>query len=249
MCMPRRIVVRVAQVLNEKWQKELQHFERMTDEIRVSDTVSAEISLDEELGDLAFQGLEQCLVDGVRGWKAEGGDWVKEIEGVKATFSAKSRRITLTATMSDVITAAVEKKVTLAERYEGAREKSIDLGPFAWAGSDKIDGLEREMRRQLEDEMETDKTAKIEAARAKLHAEVKRDLADRWAGLTQAKRRELSRHVVDQLRASRAEVECEVNHLLAESYRRALILLARQQNGKVTKDEESGSVIDLEITL
>lgn len=249
MCMPRRIVVRVAQALNEKWSKELAHHERMSDEIRVSDSICAEIALDEELGDLARQGLDGCLAEGFRGWRAEGRDFVKEIDGVKATFSPATRKITLSAAMADVLTAMVEKKYTLEGQFKKELSTLVDVGPFSWAAPTDIASIELQFERQLTEELETDRRTRIEAAQASLRQQVKREMADKWTALTQEKRREMTRLVREQLQTSRAEVEAEVNHLLSESYRRALLLLARQQNGRVTREEESGSVIDLEITL
>lgn len=249
MCCPRRIVVKVAQKLNEKWEKELAHFEQRTDEVRVADSISAEIALDEELGDLAYQALEECLAEGFRGWRAEGGAFVKEIEGVKATFDPRTRKITLAAAMSDVITATVEKRSTVADRFCKELGVDLDLGSSAWNASESVLETEERFRRQLESELEADKRQKIEAARGELRRQVRAELEERWNALNQSKRRELSRILVNRLQSSRAEVECEVNTLLSESYRRALLLLAKQQNGRVTKEEESGSVIDLEITL
>ncbi len=249
MCMPRRIIVRVAQKLNEKWHKELQHFEKMTDEIRVADSISAEIALDEELGDLAYQGLQACLAEGYRGWTSSEGVWRKEVEGVTATFDPNTRRLTLAASAADVITAAVEKRTVVSDRFRAELGIDVDLGFETWGNLDRVEALERQMKERLESDLEADKRAKIDAARARLRAEVKADMDRRWTALSGDKRRELGRLVTERLRDSRPQVECEMNLLLAESYKRALVLLAAQQKGKVTRDEESGSVIDLEITL
>lgn len=249
MCLPRRIVVRVAQRLNESWQKELRHFERLSDEIRVSDTVTATLSLDAELGDLAYQGLEQCLAEGFRGWTANGGAWRTEIEGVTATFDPKSRTVTLTAGLSEVVSAAVEQKTTVGDRFVKELHMNLDLGTSDWGANSEIAATERQFRDQLEADLEASKRRKIATARAQLQQQVKTDLEARWSQLSRDKRRELGQLVVERLEAARPAVEREVNLLLSQAYHRALVLLARQQNGRVTRDEETGSVIDLEITL
>jgi hypothetical protein len=137
----------------------------------------------------------------------------------------------------------------VAEKFCKELGVSLDLTYRAWEANAEIDATERELRVRLESELEEQKRRTVDAARADLQREVKRDLEARWAALSRAKREELGRLVLERLHASRVEVEREMNLLLAESYRRGLVRLAERQRGKVTRDEESGSVIDLEITL
>ena len=203
MCQPRRIIVKVGQKLNEMWQKELDHYERMTDEIRVSDSISAEIEVDQELGELAYPALLESLAEGFRGWQSEGGVYRKEIDGVTATFDPATRKISICAEMNDVITAAIQKKTTVGEQFTKELSINLNLGGTTWGSEDKIELAERKLRDKLEADLEKGKRQHTNSCLVTMVAVDRRGRPSKVPGLLLETREEKQRFA-DGLRRRKA---------------------------------------------
>lgn len=262
MCNPRRVMVHLSEAIEEAWRTTVEQAATAEGEIEELARLTADIPLDAEMGDRALQMLERILqgeFEAFDPWEQdEAGDYRRDLGDVTLIYRPGSRQLMVEAGLTERISA--EARATAETGGFTVGEVAAEaVGRYysdGWGGRTEAQArreaqaeAERKLAGAIEALHRRQHAAEIETAEAEALAQAEAEAAAELERL-QAETRQALRH---RLQAILAEAEDRVyltmNRLVGEAYRRTLIEVVQENGGRILTDEQTGSVINLELEL
>ena len=262
MCNPRRVMIHLDRCIEEAWRQSVEQAATVTGEVAELARLSAQVPLDEEMGDAALLMLERVLAGEFEGFDAwerdDAGRYCRGMGEVTMTYDPASHELGIEAQLTESVTAearavAEASGITIGQVAVEAMGHYYDDG---WGGNSRRRALEaarldaeRRLREAVERLGREQHVAELEEARERAGAE-----AQRLAREELARRQEPLRAALrEQLQVTMAEAQERVYHVMnrvvGEAYRRTLIQLVLDNGGRILADEQTGSIINLELEL
>ncbi len=262
MCNPRRVMVHLTETIEEAWRTTVTQIAQAEGEVQELARLTADISLDAEMGDAALAMVTRLMAGEFEEYDAwaqdENGDFRRELDQVTLVYTPGSGQLIVEARLTELITAEAEAAASAAGFTVG--DVAVEaIGRYyddGWGGR-----TEERARREAQAQAEQNLAAATAALHQEQHAEEltaaetqARSEAEAAAGAELDRIRAETRAALRQrlqviLADAQDEVYLTMNRLVGEAYRRSLIELALQSGGRVVSDERSGSVINLELEL
>lgn len=262
MCNPRRVNIQLSRSVEEAWRQTVERTANVRGEVSEMASIPIAIHLDDEMGELALQMLSRVIAEGFSGfpeWQQDDdGNYYHELDGVTLVFNPQTYQITMNALLSEEIlgearAAATASGVTVGDLTVEAIGRYYDDN---WGGrteehAKQEAGRDAEMRmRQAILNLEKEQHAeKLKAAEDE--AQEKAEIAARESlEQSQEEVREVIRVRLQSILAEAQEAAFFVmNRAIGEAYRQTLQQLVLENGGNILLDEETGSMIRMEIEL
>jgi hypothetical protein len=262
MCNPRRVVVQLRRAVEEAWRTTVEQTARLQGTVEEVGRLTADLHLDEEMGDLAL-GMLDRLVRGefpdFEAWQpGPDGTYRRDLGDVALVYHPGDRRLTVEAVLAEAVSA--EARATAEACGFTVGEVAVEAaGRYFtdnWGGQTEERArraANEEAQRRLDEAVErlhrqqnAEALAEAEArARGRAEEEARAELERCRAAVRLALRERLEA----VLAGAEERMQEEVNRLVGEAYRQGLILLVRENGGRVLTDERTGSIINLEVEL
>ncbi len=262
MCNPRRVNIHLTREIENAWRRTVEAVGQASGEVSELARLTADIAMDAEMGDAALVMLGRVLRGEFAGFDPwdEGADGLfsRDLGEVILIYNPRTRRLSIEAQLTELVS---------AEAGGAAEASGFTVGEVAAeaVGNYYSDGWGGRTRERAETEAqakaETQLTEAIEAlhyeqnretldsaqadAQAQADAEAQAALAARQAEMRAALRRRLQ-SIVANAQDSALRV---MNRAVGEAYRQTLLQLMHDNGGRVITDEQTGSVINLELEL
>ena len=262
MCNPRRVMIHLDRCIEEAWRQTVEQAATATGEVAELARINAQVPLDEEMGDAALLMLERVLAGefvGFEAWERDpAGRFRRDLNEVTMIYDPASHQLTIEAQLTETVTAEA-RAAAEASGFTVGQVAVEAMGHYyddGWGGRTRERALEEAQQEAERGLLEA--TARLgreqhsaELAEAAERAGVE---AQRQAEEELARRQEDLRSALrEQLQVIMARAEERVYHVLnravGEAYRQTLIQLVRDNGGRVLADEQTGSVINLELEL
>lgn len=262
MCNPRRVMIHLARCIEEAWQQTIEATAAESGEVAELARLSADVPLDAEMGDMALEMLEQVLggeFEGFTPWDRDSlGHYRRDLGDVTLVYDPEQHRLHIETHLAEMVSAeahgaAEASGFTVGEVTAEAIGKYYEDG---WGGRTKeraVAEAESEAEHKLSEAMDAlhreQNAPAFEAAEAEAQAEAqaraRQALARRQAEVRAALR--------ERMQVTLAQAEERVYHVMnravGEAYRQTLRRVVRENGGRILKDEETGSVINMELEL
>ena len=262
MCNPRKVMIHVAQSIEEAWKKTISEYVAAGEEVGQLASIAANIELDREMGEAALEMLEKVLAGEFPDHEAwsrnEEGNFIKELDEITLCYQPHSRQLTMTAQLS---------RMANAEAETAAEVCGITIGEIAFSaiGHYYEDGwknrtqekaldearLQADIRlaRALHELHEEQQQEKISSKREDLQQEALNQALEKLDEIKQEVRIALRQQLQAQLASNRQEAFYTINRAVGEAYRQTLCKLVLDNGGRIISDRQSGTVIDLELEI
>lgn len=254
MCNPRRVRVRVAQMVREQWQQTVNALAEEQTDIEATAQLETQVNLAAELGDIALQELRTLLNEGYGGWQPDNDAFVLRLEnGVLLRYDTASGQLQVVAKLHETVSAAANA----AAEARGVISGKIEAEGIGSYDSDFGDeGEERARRRAQQDAQfhlevarrkleETQQQAALHNAQRQAAAKARQEAQHLLQLEAERRKALLEEQLTALLRDSEEQVQMTVGALLGQTYRRALVRLVQDGGGQIVQNEERGAVIEL----
>ena len=262
MCNPRRVMIHLERCIEEAWRQTVEQAATVTGEVAELARLSARVPLDEEMGDAALSMLERVLrgeFEGFDAWERDdAGRYRRALDEVTMIYDPASHQLSLEAQLTDSVTAearaaAEASGITIGQVAVEAMGHYYDDG---WGGSTREQALEaaqfdaeRRLREAVERLGREQHQSELEEARERAGAEARRLAEEELARRREALRAALREQLQVIIARAQERVYHVMNRAVGEAYRRTLIQLVLDNGGRILADEQTGSVINLELEL
>lgn len=262
MCNPRKVTINLSQCIAESWQKTIQAHAEGKEDVTEIAHITAEVALDETLGELALDMLERVLAgefDGFAPWeKDEAGNYYYQLDQVRLQYQPVSHHLTLEAQLTSAIEAtahgaAQASGFTVGEVASEAVARYYDDG---WGGQTEEQAKNQAKARakqRLETAVEAlhreQNAVAFESAEAEAEAEAQRVLNAKLATQKAEVRAALRDELQAMLATAQDKAQAIINQAIGEAYRQALRQLVLDNGGQIVVDEQTGTVINMELEL
>lgn len=262
MCNPRRVMIHLARCIEEAWQRTIEATASESGGVAERAQLSADVPLDAEMGDMALEMLERVLsgeFEGFKPWDRDGqGRYRRDLGDVTMIYDPQSHRLSIETQLSEMVSAEA-RGAAEASGFTVGEVTAEAIGRYyedGWGGRTEERAMEEaqtEAERKLQEAVEAlhreQNAPALEAAEAQAQAEAQEQareaLAQRQAEVRAALR--------ERMQATLARAEERVYHVMnravGQAYRQTLRRVVRENGGRVLKDEETGSVISMEMEL
>jgi hypothetical protein len=255
-------MIHLDRCIQQAWRQTVTEAATATGEVAELARISAQVPLDEEMGDAALRMLERVIegeFEGFDAWERdETGRYHRDLGEARMIYDPASHQLLIEAQLTEAVTAearaaAEASGITVGQVAVEAMAHYYDDG---WGGSTRERALEeaqREAERRLREAAEMlgreQHTAEIEEARQRASQEATRRAEEELS----RRRQEMRAALREQLQVTMARAQERVYHLMnravGEAYRRTLIQLVLDNGGRILADEQTGSIINLELEL
>jgi hypothetical protein len=255
-------MIHLNRCIEQAWRRTIEETASVSGGVAEVARVNARIALDEEMGDAALAMLERVLAgefEGFEPWdRDEQGRYLCRLGEVTMIYNPASQQLTVEAQLSEVVTAEARGAAeaggfTVGEVAVEAMQSYYDDG---WGGRTK-EGAQAEAQKEAEKKLEK----AIEAlhlqqhenelldagrrAQAEARAKAEAELAQRQDETRKALRGRLQSIVAE----AQERVAHVMNRAVGEAYRQTLRELVLANGGQILTDEQTGSVINMELEL
>jgi hypothetical protein len=255
-------MIHLNRCIEEAWRQTVEQTRTASEDVSEMARVTTHVPLDQEMGDGALDMLVRVMSGEFKDFEAwdrdEQGRFQRNLGEVIMVYDPSSHQLSVEAQLTETITAearaAVEASgLTVGEVAVEAVGSYYDDG---WGGRTKDRALEEAQKhaehklgRAIEELHATQHGSKLSAAKdeaqAKAQILLNQELVARQAATREALR--------TRLQVTLAQAQERVNHVMnraiGEAYRQTLISMVLQNGGKVLTDEQTGSVINMELEL
>ena len=262
MCNPRKVMIHVAQSIEEAWRKTISESIVAGEEVGQLASITTDIELNREMGEAALEMLEKVLAGDFPdhdAWSRNAdGDFVKELEDITLCYQPATRQLTMTAHLSRMASAEAETATEICGVTIG--EIAFDaIGHYyedGWKDRTEEKALE-EARQQVEIRLaralhelhEEQQQEKIATKKEELQQEAQNQALIKLEESKKEVRTALRQQLQAQLASRRQEAFYTINRAVGEAYRQTLCKLVIDNGGRIISDRQSGSVIDLELEI
>lgn len=261
MCNPRRVTINVNRSINGAWRDTIQQCARGTDEVTEVARIATEIRLDDDLAGPALAMLERVLAgefEGFEAWEPGNGELRLALDEVTLVYDTEHHTLNIETALTESISAeamadAEVSGVAVGEVAVEAIGRYYDDGwggrtheramQEAQADSEKkiaeaIEGLRREQNRET-----------FEQAEQQARQEAETRLRIRMDELREEARAAIRERLQLTLAQAQERVHQLISRAIGEAYRQTLLQLVRENGGRVVTDEQTGSIINMELEL
>lgn len=262
MCNPRRVMIHLNRAIEEAWRQTVEQTRTVSDNVTEVARITTNVPLDQEMGDGALEMLERVMSGEFKDFEAwdrdQQGRFHRNLGDVNLIYDPASHQLAveaqLTETINTEVRAAVEATgMTIGEVTVEAVANYYDDG---WGGRTERDALqdaersaEQKLKKAIAELHLTQHTSELEAAREQAQAQA--EILGQQE--LRAKRVETRAALRRRLQVTMAQAQERVNHtmnrVVGEAYRQTLISMVLQNGGRVLTDEQTGSVINMELEL
>ncbi len=261
MCNPRRVTINLNEHVEEAWRENVEQTAAASEEVGEIAQISTDIQLDDELGGTALQMLERVLTgefEGFEAWEQADGQYRRQLDDVTLVYDPKTHRLNietrLTETISAQTTADAEASgftvgeivvEALGNYYEdgwGGRTKERASNEAQQEAERKLANAAQQLRREQNREA-------FDAAEGQAQAEAQTRLEAKMEQLRQETRAALRERLQITLAHAQDGVQEVLNRAIGEAYRQTLLQIVKENGGRVLTDEQTGSVINMELEL
>lgn len=263
MCNPRRVVVRLAQDVREEWSRTVEERVVEQTDITAEEVLETRIDLGAELGMIALEELHTLLAEGYGGWLPdEAGDSTSYLlhldNGVLLRYRPADSVLQVVARLSETVEAAASGSSAASGLVEGAVEvegqgRYYDDG---WGGTNETSArraAEHDAQRRLSQAQERlraeQQQAALDAAREQAQAHARAEAQALLEEEAERRQAVLQARMEALLHESEEAVQAAIGPLLGQTYRRALLRLAYENQGQVMQDTEQDGMIDLVVRI
>jgi len=255
-------MIHLARSIEESWRRTVEQAATASGEVAELARINAEVRLDEEMGEVALQMLERVLAgefEGFEPWQRDSlGQYHRELEGVTLIYNSQNHQLMIESQLTELVTAEASATEEVGGFTVGAVAVEA-VGRYyhdGWGGRTKERALE-EAQRQAEERL----NEAIESLHEQQHADeiaeaeaqAQREAEERAAQELERLQAEAREALRERLQIILAQAEERVYHVMnravGEAYRQTLHQLVRESGGKVLMDEQTGSVINMELEL
>ena len=143
MCNPRRVMIHLAQCIEEAWRQTIEQAATASGEVAELARINAEVQLDEEMGDMALGMLERVLAgdfEGFEPWERDSlGHYHRELDGVMLIYNPEDYELTIEAQLTELVTAearatAEASGFTVGGSADSAWQVYVDAAELASEG-------------------------------------------------------------------------------------------------------------------
>lgn len=262
MCNPRRVMIHLTESIAQAWRQTVEQAATARGEVAELARINAQVQLDAEMGEAALLMLERVLdgeFAGFEAWERDSlGTYRRRLDEVTLVYHPDTHQLTIEAQLTDLVTAEVRATAeasgfTVGEVAVEAVGRYYDDG---WGGRTRERALE-EAQAQAEQRLaqaidalhQQQHAAELQTATAEARAAAEAQAAQELVWM-QAEARQALRERL-QIILARAEegVYHLINRAVGEAYRQTLLQLVRENGGRVLSNEQTGSVMNLELEL
>ena len=262
MCNPRKVMIHVAQSIEEAWKKTIRESAVVSAEIDQLASITANIELDQEMGVAALEMLEKVLAgefpDHTAWSRNREGDFIKELEDITLRYQPRKRQLTMTAHLSAMAS---------AEASAASEICGTTIGEIAFdaVGHYYEDGWKERTEEKALEEVQQQIEVRLAQALYKLNQEQQQQTVTLKCDELQQEAQEkallkletsklevrvaLRQQLQSQLANRRQEAFYIINQAVGEAYRQTLCKLVIDNGGRIISDRQSGSIIDLELEI
>ncbi len=262
MCNPRKVMIHLARCIEQAWQRAVVQTAEASSGVAELARITADVPLAEEMGDVVLEMLERVL-DGeyeeFEPWQRDSlGQYQRELEGVTLLYNPATRQLHIETRLEELVT---------VEARGAAEASGFTVGQAAVdaVGHYYNDGWGGRTEERALAEAQAEAESKLAQAVEALHREQNLEAIEtaEAEALTQAEERvqqalvnrqvEVRAALRERLQITLAQAQERVNHVInravGEAYHQTLLRLVRENGGRVLVDEDTGSVINMELEL
>jgi hypothetical protein len=261
MCNPRRVAINVNRSINGAWRDTVQQCARATDQVTEVARIETRIQLDDELAGPALATFERVLAGefgGGEAWERAGTELRTALAGVTLVYDTVRHTLTvetaLTESVSAEATAAAEVSgVAVGEVAVEAVGRYYDDG---WGGRTEQHALEDarlDAERRLAEAIDRLRREQNAEAFQSAESQARREAEEQLRARMEQLRADARAAIRQRLQLTLAQAQERVHRLIAraigEAYRQTLLQMVRDNGGRVITDEQTGSIINMELEL
>jgi hypothetical protein len=255
-------MIHLARSIEQAWRRTVEGSAVASGDVSELGRLTANVQLDAEMGGMALQMLERVLCgefEGFDPWQRAGpGEYRRELEGVTMVYHADTHQLTIESQLTELVTAEARGAAEASGFTVG--EVAVDaVGRYysdGWGGRTReraLDDAQKLAEKRVADAIENlhrqQNAEQLAAAEEQAQAEAEALAAQELEQL-QAQTRDALR---ERLQIILAQAEERVYHVMnravGEAYRQTLRQLVLDNGGRILMDEQTGSVINMELEL
>lgn len=262
MCNPRKVMIHLTRSIEQAWRRTVEETATASGEVTELARITADIALDEEMGDLALDMLERVLAgdfEGFEPWERNSlGHYRCDLDQVILVYNPDTRQISVEAQLTELISTEARGAADASGFTVGkvAAEAVAHYYDDGWGGrteevakADAQAKAQQRLDQAIEALHNEQNPEQLEAAKAEAQdaaeAAAAQALAERQAEVRAALREQLQ-YTLAQAQNRVREV---MNRAVGEAYRQSLRQLVLDNGGRVLVDESTGSIINMELEL
>jgi Skp family chaperone for outer membrane proteins len=262
MCNPRRVMIHLDRCIEEAWRQTVEQAATVTGEVAELARINAEVPLDEEMGDAALIMLERVLAgefEGFEPWQRDStGRYHRDLNEVTMSYDPASHQLSIEARLTDLVTAEARAAAEASGTTVGqvAVEAMGSYYDDGWGGRTRERALEeaqQEAEQRLREAAERmgreQHSAELEEARSRAGEEARRLAEEELVRRQEALRGALRERLQVIMAQAEERVYHVMNRAVGEAYRQTLRQLVLETGGRILADEQTGSIINLELEL
>jgi flagellar biosynthesis GTPase FlhF len=261
MCNPRRIRINVNRRIQGAWRDTIQQCAQASEQVTELARIETSIHFDDELAGPALAMLERVLAgefDGFQAWERVDGELRLNMGEVTLIYDTRSYILSIETALTESISA----EVAAAAQVSGVAVGSVAVEAVGRYYSDGWGGRTRERAKKEAQEEAEKKLAEainqlrreqnresFEIAEKQAREEAEQKLQARMEELRSETRAAIRERLQMTLSQAQDKVQQLVSRAIGEAYRQTLLQLVRETGGRVVTDEQTGSVINMELVL
>lgn len=261
MCNPRRVTINVNRSINGAWFDTVQQCARATDQVTEVARIETCIQLDDELAGPALAMLERVLLGEFGGfdpWQRDGTELRTTLEDVTLVYDTVGHTLTVETALTESISseAVAVAKVSGLAVGEVAVEAVGRYYDDGWGGRTEQQALEdaqKDAEQKLTDAIDRLRREQNSETFQQAESQARQEAEEQVQAQMDVLRAEARAAIRQRLQLTLAQAQERVQRLIAraigEAYRQTLLQLVRENGGRVLMDEQTGSVINMELEL
>jgi hypothetical protein len=261
MCNPRRVSINVNRSINGAWRDTVQQCAQPTDQVTEVARLETTIQLDDDLAGPALAMLERVLSGefaGFAAWERTGDELRLAMDDVTLVYDTGSHTLNIETALTEsisaeVVAAADVSGVAVGEVAVEAVGRYYDDG---WGGHTEqhaLDTAQAEAERKLAEAVDRLRREQNPETFAQAESQARQEAEAKLQARMEELRTEARAAIRQRLQLTLAQVQDRVHRLISaaigEAYRQTLLQLVRENGGRVLMDEQTGSIINMELEL
>ncbi len=265
MCNPRKVMIHVNETIEAAWRQTLTEVAVATELLTEKAEISCAIDLAAEMGGAALDMLGRVIAGefpGFTAWEKDGyGNFYRDLDAIKLVYEPGRQQFVLQARLSEMISVEAQAAAEVCQESVGTIAFAA-VGHFyddGWKGRTEKTAL-KEAQAQVENrlehalqELKKERRQQESAAESQLRVELDKAARVQAQLELEEKKYNLRFQLRQQLQAELALQQqnafYEINRAVGETYRQTLCRLVLDNGGRIINDQQTGSVIELELEL
>jgi hypothetical protein len=261
MCNPRRVTINVNRSINGAWQDTVQQCARATDQVSEVARIETRIQLDNDLAGPALAMLERVLAGefgGFEAWQRVGNELRMTLADVTLIYDTVNHTLNVETALTESISA--EAFAAAGVSGEAVGDVTVEaVGRYyddGWGGRTEQHALadaERDAERKLAEAIDRLRREQNAETFQRAETQARQEAEEKLRARMEELRAEARSAIRQRLQLTLAQAQERVHGLMAraigEAYRQTLLQLVRDNGGRVIMDDQTGSIINMELEL